>query len=59
MGQASLGRRPLLSQERKSCEERVDPAGSAVWPEQINSFEDCLDSPSGPLSGKQKRTEDG
>lgn len=52
MGQASLGQRPLLSQGRKSCEGQVGRADSAVWPEQINSFEDCLDSPSGPSSGK-------
>ena len=52
MGQASLGQRPLLSQERNSCEGRVGKAGSAVWPEQINSFEDCLDSPIGQLPGK-------
>lgn len=52
MGQASLGQRPLLSQEKKSCEGKVGRAGSAVWPEQINSFEDCLDFPICPLSGK-------
>ena len=57
MGQASLGQRPLLSQERNSCEGRVGRAGSVVWPEQINSFEDCLGSPIGPLSVKPKRTE--
>lgn len=48
MGQASLGQRPLLSQERNSCEGQVGRAGSAVWPEQINLSEDCLDSPTGP-----------
>lgn len=52
MGQASLGQRPLLSQGMMSCEGRVGKADSAVRPEQINSFEDCLDSPSGPSSGK-------
>lgn len=57
MGQASLGQRPLLSQERNSCEGRVGRADSVVWPEQINSSEDCLGSPIGPLSVKPKRTE--
>ena len=57
MDQASVGQRPLLSQERSSCEGQVGRAGSAVWPEQINSFEDCLGSPIGPLSVKPKRTE--
>ena len=54
MGQASVGQRPLLSQERSSCEGRVGRAGSVVQPEQINSFEDCLDSPTGPLSERGK-----
>lgn len=57
MGQASLGQRPLLSQERNPCEGQAGRAGSAVWPEQIDSSEDCLGSPIGPLSGKGKRTE--
>ena len=57
MGQASLGQRPLLSQERNSCEGRVGRAGSVVWPEQINSFEDCLASPIAPLAVKPNRTE--
>lgn len=57
MGQASLGQRPLLNQERNSCAGQVGRAGSVVWQEQINSSEDCLDSPIGPLSGKSKNRE--
>lgn len=48
MDQASSGQRPLLNQERNSCEGLVGKAGSAGQPEQTNSSEGCLGSPIGP-----------
>lgn len=54
MGQASVGQRPLLSRERSSCEGQVGRAGSVGRLEQINLFEDCLDSPTGPSSEKRR-----
>lgn len=61
MGQASVGQRPLLSQERSSCVGQVGREGSAVQPEQINLFEGCLESPTGPSSKRKEEnmTEDG
>lgn len=56
-GQASVGQRPLLSQERSSCEGQVGRAGSVGRPEQINLFEGCLGSPTGPSSEKKRRPE--
>lgn len=56
-GQASVGQRPLLSQERSSYEGQVGRAGSVGRPEQINLFEGCLGSPTGPPSEKKRRPE--
>jgi hypothetical protein len=53
MGQASVGQRPLLNQERSSCEGQVGRAGSVGRPEQINLFVDCLGSPIGPSSKRK------
>lgn len=57
MGQASVGQRPLLSQERSSCAGQAGRAGSAVRPEQTNLSEGFLESPTGPSSErKEERT---
>lgn len=58
MGQASLGQRPLLSQERSSCAGRAGRAGSAARPGQRGWSEDCLGSPTGPSPERCKRTDD-
>lgn len=56
MGQASVGQRPLLSQERSSCAGQAGRAGSAVRPEQINLSEGCLESPTGPSSERKEES---